>query len=171
MIRKVITYPDKRLWEISKPVEDFDDALHTLLDDMYETMVAYEGSGLAAIQIAVPLQVLIINLVDDNGEQSKNELKEVINPVILKKDGTTVYKDGCLSVPEYYEEVERAKTIKVRYQNRLGETIEEDLDGLDAIAMQHEMDHLEGHLFIEKLPYFKRKKFDKEFKKRQRERM
>lgn len=171
MIRKVITYPDKRLWEVSKPVEKFDTHLHELLDDMYETMVAYEGIGLAAIQIAIPLQVLVINLVDDEGEQNKSELKEVINPVILEKDGTTVYKEGCLSVPEYYEEVERAKTIKVRYQNRFGETIEEDLDGLDAIAMQHEMDHLAGHLFIEKLPYFKRKKFDKEFKKRQRERM
>lgn len=172
MIRKIITYPDKRLYEVSRPVEKFDADLHDLLDDMYETMIAYEGIGLAAIQIAIPLQVLVINLVnEDDGEQHKEELKEVINPVILEKDGTTVYKEGCLSVPEYYEEVERAKTIKVRYKNRFGETIEEHLDGLDAIAMQHEMDHLAGHLFIEKLPYFKRKKFDKEFKKRQRERM
>jgi len=171
VIRKVITYPDKRLWEVSKPVEKFDADLHDLLDDMYETMVAYEGIGLAAIQVAIPLQALIINLVDEEGEQQKSALKEVINPIILERDGTTVYKEGCLSVPEYYEEVERAKTIKVRYQNRFGESIEEDLEGLDAIAMQHEMDHLAGHLFIEKLPYFKRKKFDKEFKKRQRERM
>jgi peptide deformylase len=171
VIRKVITYPDKRLWEISKPVEKFDSNLHDLLDDMYETMVAYEGIGLAAIQIAIPLQALVINLVDDEGEQHKSDLKEVVNPVILEKSGKTVYKEGCLSVPEFYEEVERAEHIKVRYQNRFGETIEEELDGLDAIAMQHEMDHLAGHLFIEKLPFFKRKKFDKEFKKRHRDRM
>lgn len=171
MIRKVITYPDKRLWQESKKVEKFDDDLHNLLDDMYETMVAYEGIGLAAIQIAVPLQVLIINLVDDEGVQHKEDLKEVINPVIIQKEGTTTYKEGCLSVPEFYEEVERAEKIKVKYQDRNGNEIEEDLEGLDAIAMQHEMDHLAGHLFIEKLPYFKRKKFEKEFKKRQRERM
>ena len=171
MIRKVITYPDKRLWKVSKPVENFDAQLHDLLDDMYETMVAYEGIGLAAIQVAIPLQVLVINLVDDEGKQHKSELKEVVNPTILEKNGKTTYKEGCLSVPEYYEEVERAERIRVRYQNRFGETVEENLDGLDAIAMQHEIDHLLGRLFIEKLPYFKRKKFDKEFKKRQRERM
>ena len=171
MIRKVITYPDKRLWEVSKPVENFDAQLHDLLDDMYETMVAYEGIGLAAIQIAIPLQVLVINLVDDEGKQPKSKLKEVVNPIILEKNGKTTYKEGCLSVPEYYDEVERAERIRVRYQNRFGETVEENLDGLDAIAMQHEIDHLLGRLFIEKLPYFKRKKFDKEFKKRQRERM
>jgi len=171
VIRKVITYPDKRLWEVSKPVENFDAQLHDLLDDMYETMVAYEGIGLAAIQIAIPLQVLVINLVDDEGKQPKSKLKEVVNPIILEKNGKTTYKEGCLSVPEYYDEVERAERIRVRYQNRFGETVEENLDGLDAIAMQHEIDHLLGRLFIEKLPYFKRKKFEKEFKKRQRKRM
>ena len=171
MIRKVITYPDKRLWKVSKPVENFDAQLHDLLDDMYETMVAYEGIGLAAIQVAIPLQVLVINLVDDEGKQHKSELKEVVNPTILEKNGKTTYKEGCLSVPEYYEEVERAEHIRVRYQNRFGEIVEENLDGLDAIAMQHEIDHLLGRLFIEKLPYFKRKKFEKEFKKRQRKRM
>jgi len=171
VIRKVITYPDKRLWKVSKPVENFDAQLHDLLDDMYETMVAYEGIGLAAIQVAIPLQVLVINLVDDEGKQHKSELKEVVNPTILEKNGKTTYKEGCLSVPEYYEEVERAEHIRVRYQNRFGEIVEENLDGLDAIAMQHEIDHLLGRLFIEKLPYFKRKKFEKEFKKRQRKRM
>jgi len=169
VIRPVITYPDKRLWEVSAPVEHFDATLHTLLDDMYETMIAKDGIGLAAIQVAVPLRVLIINLVNEEGIQDKGELKEVINPHIVEKNGTTVYKEGCLSVPEFYEEVERAKQIKVRYQNRFGQTIEEELEGLWAIAMQHEMDHLAGKLFIERISYLKRKKFDKEFKKRQRE--
>lgn len=171
MIRKVITYPDKRLWNISKPVEKFDEDLHTLLDDMYETMTAYEGIGLAAIQIAVPLQALLINLVDEDGIQDKALLKEIINPVILERDGHIVYKEGCLSVPEYYEDIERSSHIKVRYQNRFGEIIEEELEDLYAIAVQHEMDHLVGHLFIEKLSYLKRKKFEKEFKKRQRSRI
>ena len=168
MVHEVITYPDKRLWEVSKPVEVFDDTLHRLLNDMYETMIAKEGIGLAAIQIAIPLNVLVINLADEDGMQSKEDLVEVINPVILEKNGTTIYKEGCLSVPEYYEDVERAEHIKVQYQNRYGEIIIEELDGLMAIAMQHEMDHLAGRLFIEKLSYLKRKKFDKEFKKRQR---
>lgn len=169
MVLEIITYPDKRLWEVSKPVEVFDGSLHALLDNMYETMLARDGIGLAAIQVAVPLNVLIINLVNEEGFQDKAELKEVINPVILEKNGTTVYKEGCLSVPEFYEEVERAKAITVRYQNRFGEVIEEALEDLWAIAMQHEMDHLAGKLFIEKISYLKRKKFDKEFKKRQRE--
>jgi peptide deformylase len=169
VILDVITYPDKRLWEVSKPVEVFDKDLHALLDNMYETMIAKEGIGLAAIQVAVPLNVLIINLADEEGLQHKEELREVINPVILERDGSVVYQEGCLSVPEVYEDVERYKTITVRYHNRSGEVIEEALDGLIAIAMQHEMDHLSGRLFIEKLSYLKRKKFDKEFKKRQRE--
>jgi len=169
VVLEIITYPDKRLWEVSKPVEVFDGSLHALLDNMYETMLARDGIGLAAIQVAVPLNVLIINLVNEEGFQDKAELKEVINPVILEKNGTTVYKEGCLSVPEFYEEVERAKAITVRYQNRFGEVIEEALEDLWAIAMQHEMDHLAGKLFIEKISYLKRKKFDKEFKKRQRE--
>ena len=171
MIRKVITYPDKILREVSKPVENFDKDLHELLDDMYETMIAYEGIGLAAIQVAVPLNALLINLVDEDGVQDKENLKEVINPKILEKDGKTVYKEGCLSVPEFYEDNERASHIKVRYQNRHGEYIEEELEGLLAIAMQHEMDHLKGTLFIEKLSYLKRKKFEKEFKKRKRNRI
>ena len=171
MIRKVITYPDKILREVSKPVENFDKDLHELLDDMYETMIAYEGIGLAAIQVAVPLNALLINLVDEDGVQDKENLKEVINPKILEKDGKTVYKEGCLSVPEFYEDFERASHIKVRYQNRHGEYIEEELEGLLAIAMQHEMDHLKGTLFIEKLSYLKRKKFEKEFKKRKRNRI
>lgn len=171
MVREVITYPDKRLWQVSKEVVCFDKELHTLLDDMYETMIAYSGIGLAAIQVAVPLNALVINLLDEEEEvQKKEDLIEVINPKILSKDGKTVHTEGCLSVPNFFEEVQRAKRIEVTYQDRYGKKIEKELEGLLAIAMQHEMDHLAGHLFIERLSYLKRKKFDKEYKKAKRSR-
>ena len=172
MIRDIVVYPDKRLKEVSKPVEKFDEELHTLLDDMYDTMVAKNGVGLAAIQIAVPLRVVIINRpldVDSDDvrvQQPKENTLEVINPVILEADGSTKFQEGCLSVPGYYEDVNRYKKIKVEYQDRYGQkSIIEDDDFL-AIALQHEMDHLDGKLFIEKLSIVKRKKFEKEWKKR-----
>jgi peptide deformylase len=166
MIRKIITYPNKILKEKSKDVEVFDQELHTLLDDMYETMMDKNGIGLAAIQIAEAKNVLIINLPNQNDEQVKEDLVEIINPKILERRGSTLYTEGCLSVPEYYEDVERAEWIKVSYQTRDGSFIETEYDGLMAIALQHEMDHLKGELFIEKLSFLKRKKFEKEWKKR-----
>lgn len=172
MVREVITYPDKRLWQVSKDITQFDQKLHTLLDDMYETMIAYNGIGLAAIQVAIPLNALVINLLDEEEEvQKKEDLIEVINPKILSKDGKTTHTEGCLSVPNFFEEVQRAEHIVVSYQDRYGKIIEQELDGLLAIAMQHEMDHLAGHLFIERLSYMKRKKFDKEYKKAKRSRL
>ncbi len=168
MIREIVTYPDKRLKLVSKDIENFDEELHTLLDDMYETMTAKNGIGLAAIQIGVALQALLILLPDENDEQKKEDLIEVINPKILNKKGSIVYQEGCLSVPEYYDEVERAEWIEVEYYDRYGEKKVKECDGLLAVAFQHEMDHLKGHLFIEKLSYLKRKKFEKEWKKRKR---
>ncbi|NPA74318.1 MAG: peptide deformylase [Epsilonproteobacteria bacterium] len=168
MIREIITYPDKRLHQNSKDVEKFDEELHTLLDDMYETMMAKNGIGLAAIQVAVPLRALLILLPDENDEQKKENLIEVINPKIIDKRGSIVYQEGCLSVPEYYDDVKRAEWIAVEYQDRDGNTIKKECDGLLAVAFQHEMDHLDGHLFIERLSYLRRKKFEKEWKKRQR---
>ncbi len=168
MIREIITYPDKRLYQQSKEIEKFDEELHQLLDDMYETMIEKNGIGLAAIQIAIPLRVLLILLPDENDEQKKENLIEVINPKIIAKKGSIVYQEGCLSVPEYYDDVKRADWIEVEYQDRFGNKIKKECDGLLAVAFQHEMDHLEGHLFIERLSYLKRKKFDKEWKKKQR---
>ena len=168
MIRQIITYPDKRLFMRSNEVERFDKDLHTLLDDMYETMIAKNGIGLAAIQVAVPLRALIINLPDEEGKQHKEDLLELINPVIVESRGTQVYTEGCLSVPEYYDDVERAEWVKVEYQDRYGNKKTIESDGLLAVAIQHEMDHLDGHLFIEKLPYLKRKKFEKEWKKKKK---
>ena len=166
MIREIITYPNKILKEKSKDVETFDEALHTLLDDMYETMISKNGIGLAAIQIAEPKNVLIINLPNQDDKQEKSDLIEIINPAILERKGSTLYTEGCLSVPEYYEDVERAEWIRVTYHDRDGKVIEKEYDGLMAIAMQHEMDHLKGELFIEKLSFLKRKKFEKEWKKK-----
>jgi peptide deformylase len=173
MIREIVVYPDKRLKLISKEVESFDGALHDLLDDMYETMCAKNGVGLAAIQVGVDLRALIINipLENEDGEhdQPKENTLEMINPVIIEKDGSTKFQEGCLSIPGVYEDVERAKHVKVEYFDRDGnKQVIEDNDFL-AIAMQHEMDHLDGKVFIEKLSYIKRKKFEKEWKKRLKE--
>ena len=173
MIREIVVYPDKRLKLISKEVESFDGTLHDLLDDMYETMRAKNGVGLAAIQVGVDLRALIINipLENEDGEhdQPKENTLEMINPVIIEKDGSTKFQEGCLSIPGVYEDVERAKHVKVEYFDRDGnKQVIEDNDFL-AIAMQHEMDHLDGKVFIEKLSYIKRKKFEKEWKKRLKE--
>jgi peptide deformylase len=166
MIREVITYPNRILKQKSSDVVDFDENLHTLLDDMYDTMMAKNGIGLAAIQIAKPLNVLIINLPDQNDEQQKENLIEIINPNITDKEGSTIYREGCLSVPEYYEDVQRAEWIRIEYLDRYGKKCEMECDDLLSIALQHECDHLKGELFVEKLSFLKRKKFEKEWKKR-----
>ena len=180
MIREIVVYPDKRLKLISKEVTSFDGALHDLLDDMYETMRAKNGVGLAAIQVGEAVRALIINvpLEDKDGDaygeehdandQPKENTLEMINPVILEKEGCEKFQEGCLSIPGVYEDVERAKHVKVEYFDRNGEkqTIEDD--GFLAVAIQHEMDHLDGKVFIEKLSFIKRKKFEKEWKKRQK---
>ncbi len=166
MVREVITYPNKLLRLKSKDVEQFDAELHTLLDDMYDTMMAQNGVGLAAIQIAIPLNVLVINIPDDKDVQDKSELIEAINPVITHKDGKQVFTEGCLSVPGFSEDVTRAMNIKVEYFNRFGEKQTMEAEGFLAVAWQHEMEHLAGHLFIENLSFLKRKKFEKEWKKK-----
>jgi len=173
MVREIVVYPDKRLKLISKEVEVFNGALRDLLDDMYETMRAKNGVGLAAIQVGVDQRVLIINVPleveDGEHDQPKENTLEMINPVIVEKDGTEKFQEGCLSIPGVYEDVERAKHVKVEYFDRDGnkQTIEDD--GFLAVAMQHEIDHLDGKVFIEKLSYIKRKKFEKEWKRRLKE--
>ena len=166
MIREVITYPNKLLRTKSKDVEKFDEELHTLLDDMYDTMIADNGVGLAAIQIAVPLNVLIINLPNEEDIQDKNDLIEAINPVLTHKDGVQVFVEGCLSVPGFNEEVKRAKHIIVEYYDRYGQKQTMESEDFLAVAWQHDMEHLSGHLFIENLSIIKRKKFEKEWKKK-----
>ncbi|WP_304546003.1 peptide deformylase [Sulfurimonas microaerophilic] len=166
----IVEYPDKRLREKSIEVECFDETLHTLLDAMYPMMIETNGIGLAAIQVAHPVRVLILNIPDEEGNQPDENLIEIINPVVIETDGETTYQEGCLSVPQFYEDVKRHETIKINYQDRHGNTKSLEADGLLAIAIQHEMDHLEGILFIDKLSYSRRKKFEKEYKRLQKER-
>ncbi|WP_424687919.1 peptide deformylase [Halarcobacter ebronensis] len=166
MIREVLTYPNKLLRTKSSDVVKFDDELHTLLDDMYDTMIAENGVGLAAIQVGIPLNVLIINLPNEEDIQEKEDLIEAINPVITHKDGEQVFVEGCLSVPGFNEEVKRAQHIIVEYYNRDGEKQTMECEDFLAVAWQHEMEHLAGHLFIENLSITKRKKFEKEWKKK-----
>ena len=174
MIRDILTYPDPILRKRSRDVEVFDEELHTLLDDMNETMMDAGGVGLAAIQIGVDLNVLIINLpVDDelspdHGQQLQENLIEAINPVITHKDGVQIFNEGCLSIPGYHAEVKRAEHIVVEYFDRNGEKQVMETDDFLAVAWQHEMEHLTGHVFIENLSIIKRKKFEKEWKKQQK---
>lgn len=165
MKQPVIVYPDKRLKNVSKEVTVFDAALHELLDDMYDTMIESNGIGLAAIQIAVAKRVLILCIPDEEGEQTHDDLLEVINPKLSNQQGTTVYQEGCLSVPNFYEDVERYEKLTLSYQDRHGNEKSLEAEGLLSVAVQHEIDHLDGKLFIEKLSYIRRKKFDKEYKK------
>lgn len=165
----IVEYPDKRLKEKSKVVEKFDSELHALLDAMYEVMIASNGIGLAAIQVGHAKRVLLLNIPDENDLQSKETLIEMINPLIVQSLGETTYQEGCLSVPSFYEDVNRFEKVSVTYQDRHGNTKSIDTDGLLSIAIQHEIDHLNGVLFIDKLSYSRRKKFEKEYKKAQKE--
>ncbi|KIM11184.1 MAG: peptide deformylase [Sulfuricurvum sp. PC08-66] len=169
MIRTILEYPHPTLKQRSTDVTTFDETLHTLLDDMFETMLAHNGIGLAAIQVAQPVRALIIGIPNQADEQLKNELLEIINPTVVAKEGTTTYQEGCLSVPGFYEDVERSDTITITYQDRHGSSHTLNAEGLLCVAIQHEMDHLNGKLFIEHLSYGKRKKFEKELKKSLRE--
>ena len=169
MVRDIVIYPDKRLKLISKEVTVFDSDLHSLLDDMYDTMLTKRGVGLAAIQIGVDKRVLIINIPNDDDDDAlpiKSETLEIINPIVIKKEGSCKHQEGCLSIPGVYEDIERSEHIVLEYKNRHGELKIIENDDFLAIAIQHEMDHLEGKVFIEKLSILKRKKFEKEWKKK-----
>jgi len=169
MVRDIVIYPDKRLKLISTEVTEFDSELHNLLEDMYDTMVSKKGVGLAAIQIGVAKRVLIINLPDENDDDAlpiKSETLEIINPVFIKKEGSCKHQEGCLSIPGVYEDIIRAEHIIIEYQNRYGEKKTIENNDFLAIAIQHEIDHLDGKVFIEKLSFIKRKKFEKEWKKK-----
>jgi len=175
MVREVITYPNPILRKKSKDVEVFDKELHTLLDDLNDTMREYSGVGLAAIQVGIDLNVLIINIPIDNegseddGKQLDENLIEAINPVVTHKDGELVFSEGCLSIPGFHADVTRAEHIVVEYFNRQGVKQTMEANDFLAIAWQHEMEHLSGHVFIEHLSFLKRKKFEKEWKRQLKE--
>lgn len=161
---RILEFPNPRLRKKAQPVELVDDELRTLIDDMLETMYEAPGIGLAATQVDVHKRLLVADVSPE-----KNEPHVLINPVILEKDGTTVTEEGCLSVPGYYEEVERAEHIKVRYLDRDGRERESQFEGLLAVCVQHEMDHLEGRLFVDYLSEAKRQRIRKRIRKGRRE--
>jgi len=167
---RIVEYPDKRLREKSKEVKNFDEKLHQLLDAMHPYMIETNGIGLAAVQVEHAIRALVLNIPNEDGEQPPENLLEIINPVLVEASGETTYQEGCLSVPQFYEDVKRHDKVKINYQDRDGNTKTLEAEGLLAIAIQHEMDHLEGILFIDKLSYARRKKFEKEYKKIQKER-
>jgi peptide deformylase len=165
-IRPILTAPDPRLRQVSKPVEKVDDELRALMDDMLETMYDAPGIGLAAIQIGVPLRVIVMDLA---GKDEEPEPRYFVNPEILDpSEDMSVYEEGCLSVPEYYDEVERPARCRVKYLDYDGKEHVLDADGLLATCIQHEMDHLEGVLFIDHLSRLKRERVLKKLKKEQR---
>ena len=158
-IRRIYETPDAILRRISKPVETFDDELKTLVADMFETMYDAPGIGLAAVQVGVPIRLLVIDLQEpeEEGGDPVRDPRVFINPEILWHSDTEVpYTEGCLSVPEQYAEVMRPDRIRARWQDETGKTYEQELDGLLAVCLQHEMDHLNGVLFIDHLSRLKR---------------
>lgn len=162
----ILKYPNPILRQKSTKVESFDESLHTLLDDMYETMIESGGVGLAAIQVGIAKQILVINLPrDEDKQQYKEDLLEVINPTFLTQEDDIEWEEGCLSVPEFYESVKRFNKVSVAYKDRFGNDKILQAEGFLAVALQHEIDHLNGILFVDKLPILRRKKFEKELKK------
>jgi peptide deformylase len=167
-IRPILEVPDPRLKTVSTPVETFDDDLRTLVADMFETMYDAPGIGLAAIQVGVPLRVLVIDLQSEEDEEGKpiRAPRVFINPEILDPSADyTLYNEGCLSVPDQYADVERPSSIRARWQDLDGKVHEEAMDGLMATCLQHEMDHLEGILFIDHLSRLKRQMVLKKLEK------
>jgi peptide deformylase len=158
-IRRIYETPDAVLRQISKPVETFDRGLKSLVADMFETMYDAPGIGLAAVQVGVPVRLLVIDLqepVEEGGEPVRDP-KLFVNPEILwHSDSEVPYTEGCLSVPEQYAEVMRPDRIRARWQDESGDIYEEEIEGLLAVCLQHEMDHLNGVLFIDHLSRLKR---------------
>ncbi len=158
-ILPIIETPDARLKTISTPVDGVDDALRSFIQDMFETMYDAPGIGLAAIQVGVPKRVLVIDLQERDEESGAviREPRVFINPEIVEmSEDLTVYSEGCLSVPDQYADVERPSIIKVKWLDENGKAHEEVIEGLLAICLQHEMDHLNGILFIDHLSKLKR---------------
>ena len=161
-IRPIYETPDPVLRQISKPVETFDDELKALVADMFETMYEAPGISLAAVQVGVPIRLLVIDLQEpaDAGDPESPALRDprvFINPEVLwHSDSEVPYTEGCLSVPEQYAEVMRPDRIRARWQDETGKAHEEEIDGLLAVCLQHEMDHLNGVLFIDHLSRLKR---------------
>jgi len=158
-IRRILTVDTDmaELKQVSTPVEAVDDDLRALMDDMLETMYDAPGIGLAAIQVGVPKRVIVMDLA--RGEDEEPQPRYFVNPEILwASEDTLPYEEGCLSIPEIYDEVERPAKVRLRYLDYNGKAVEEEAEGLYAVCIQHEMDHLEGVLFIDHLSRLKRER-------------
>src|SRR6201992_1878350 len=166
-LREIIILPDKQLRLVSRRIEKVTPDIRKLADDMFETMDAAPGIGLAAIQVAQPLRLITMDLAKKTEEgESTPQPRVFINPEILSSsEELSVYEEGCLSIPEYYEEVERPAKVRVRFMDLDGKMHEEDAEGLYATCIQHEIDHLNGVLFIDYLSKLKRDRVNKKFTK------
>jgi peptide deformylase len=162
-LRTILHYPDPRLRQVAQPVTAVDDAIRRLVDDMAETMYAAPGIGLAAVQINVAQRVVVIDL-----SETRNALQVFINPQIIERDGTQVFEEGCLSVPGIFDEVERSQHIRVRALNRDGQPFELEAVGLVATCIQHEIDHLDGKVFVDYLSRLKQTRIRKKLEKQER---
>lgn len=163
---EILTFPNPRLRQVAKPVTQVDDRVQRHIDDMFETMYAAPGIGLAAIQVGIPLRLVVI----DVSEQHDQPLC-LINPAILAKEGEEEMDEGCLSVPGFYETVRRAERVRVRALDRDGQPFELETDGLLAVCIQHEIDHLDGKLFVDYLSSLKRQRIRKKLEKDEKQRM
>lgn len=159
-VMTVLEYPDPRLRKLAEPVTEFGSPLRALAEDMFDTMYDEQGIGLAATQVDVHKRLVVIDLQDD-----RHEPLVLVNPEIIERQGETISEEGCLSVPEYRADVPRAERIRVRAQNLDGETFELDADGLLAICIQHELDHLRGILFVDHLSRLKQERYRKRLAK------
>ncbi len=167
MVREILIWPDPRLREKAQPVAKVDDEVRKLIDDMFETMYAAKGVGLAANQVGVSLRVITI---DTSPRQEGAKPLALVNPVLISTEGQTVYEEGCLSIPGESEEVERAAKVRVRALDRDGKEFEVEGDQLLAIALQHEMDHLEGVVFVDHISTLKRELIKRRMKRLKAER-
>ncbi len=159
----ILHFPDPRLRTVAKPVEKFDDSLRQLVSDMFETMYEAPGIGLAATQVDRHIRLLIMDV-----SEARDRPRCLINPEIIEADGDEEMDEGCLSVPGFYEKVRRAENIRVRAHDELGELHEFDASGLEAVCIQHEMDHLEGKLFVDYLSNLKRNRIRSKLVKQQK---
>ncbi|MFC3094207.1 peptide deformylase [Alteromonas sediminis] len=162
-ILEVLSFPDERLRTVAKPVDSVDAEIKTLVDDMFETMKDENGIGLAATQVNRHVRVVVMDVSEE-----QNEPRVFINPVITHKEGSTISEEGCLSVPGNYAKVERAEKVKVSALDKEGSPFELEADGLLAICIQHELDHLEGKLFVDYLSPLKRQRIKKKLEKEAR---
>jgi peptide deformylase len=168
----IIEVPDPRLRQVSTPVEAVDDGVRGLIADMFETMYAAPGIGLAAVQVGVPRRILVIDLQEpeEEGGEPVRDPRIFINPeIVTHSDKDVPYTEGCLSVPDQYAEVDRPDRIRARWLDERGAAHEEEIEGLLAVCLQHEMDHLEGILFIDHLSRLKREMILRKIAKARRE--